>query len=474
MNKPITPSTYVRTLSHGVIRNLADFLDPQEGWKQVAVHITKPTGEPRYDQLRLRRFEGLIQRGKSPTSELLFDWGTTNCTVSDLVDILIKTNFLAPASLLLPDAVPVSKLPLQHIGKPTSSPEIKPSFPNYTTRKVGASQLIPLQKANESAGRPGVRPPTPDSTSEEDDGPCLNDTGFYMFSYQHLMKITGNFNEHPVATGGNKLGEGGFGVVFKGCFNSRLVAVKRLAALPLFSLQELKIQFDQEIETMANCRHENLVEMIGFSNDSDHPCLVYDYMPNGSLMDRLACLDNTPPLSWYSRCKIAQGTARGLLYLHSNHHIHRDVKSANILLNDNFVPKISDFGLARASGQFTHTVMTERIVGTTAYMAPEALRGEVTPKSDIFSFGVVLLEIITGLLPSDENQKPPSLLDIKEDIEDDEMTIEDYVDKKLGTWDSESIEQMYSIASQCLHDNKKKRPTVEKVQQMLENLTSHS
>ena len=105
-------------------------------------------------------------------------------------------------------------------------------------------------------------------------------------------------------------------------------------------------------------------------------------MPSGSLLDRLSCLDGTPPLSWYLRCKIAQGEANGLSYLHENHHIHRDIKSANILLDEDFTVKIYDFGLARASEKFAQSVMTSRIVGTTAYMTPEALWGEITPKSD--------------------------------------------------------------------------------------------
>ena len=113
MNKPIIASTYVRYLSLGLIRKLSDFIDPQEGWKKLAVAIKKPSGDDRYNQFHIRRFEALLQTGKSPTCELLFDWGTANCTVGDLVDILVQNEFFAPASLLLPDAVPknVNTLP---------------------------------------------------------------------------------------------------------------------------------------------------------------------------------------------------------------------------------------------------------------------------------------------------------------------------------------------------------------------------
>uniref|UniRef100_A0A8D0PIG1 Interleukin-1 receptor-associated kinase 4 n=1 Tax=Sus scrofa TaxID=9823 RepID=A0A8D0PIG1_PIG len=450
MNKPITASTYVRCLNVGLIRKLSDFIDPQEGWKKLAVAIKKPSGDDRYNQFHIRRFEALLQTGKSPTCELLFDWGTTNCTVGDLVDLLVQNEFFAPASLLLPDAVP----------KPINT------LPSKVTVTVEQKQM-PLYGSNRTSVMPCQNPEhnsmPPDSSSPESKSLEVSDTRFHSFAFCELKDVTNNFDERPVSIGGNKMGEGGFGVVYKGYMNNRAVAVKKLAAVVDISTEELKQQFDQEIKVLAKCQHENLVELLGFSSDGDDLCLVYVYMSNGSLLDRLSCLDDTPPLSWYMRCKIAQGAANGLSFLHENHHIHRDIKSANILLDEDFTAKISDFGLARASEKFAQTVMTSRIVGTTAYMAPEALRGEITPKSDIYSFGVVLLEIITGLPAVDEHREPQLLLDIKEEIEDEEKTIEDYIDKKMNDTDSTSIETMYSVASQCLHEKKNKRPDIKKV-----------
>lgn len=453
MDKSITPSTYVRSLNLGLIRKLADFIDPQEGWKKLAVSIKKPSGDDRYNQFHIRRFEALCQTGKSPTSELLFDWGTTNCTVGDLTDILVQNEFFAPACLLLPDAVPKTV-------REAATVEQTQSLPHDKNRTA----MIPVQNIDQNYMEP-------DSSSPENGSVTVSDTRFYSFSFYELKNVTNNFDERPISLGGNKMGEGGFGVVYKGYMNNRTVAVKKLTAMVDISTEELKQQFDQEIKVMAKCKHENLVELLGFSSDGDDLCLVYVYMPNGSLLDRLSCLDNTPPLSWHMRCKIAQGSANGINYLHENHHIHRDIKSANILLDEAFTAKISDFGLARASGKIAQTVMTSRIVGTTAYMAPEALRGEITPKSDIYSFGVVLLEIITGLPPVDGHREPQLLLDIKEEIEEEEKTIDDYVDKKMNDMDSSSIESMYFVASQCLHEKKNKRPDIKKVQELLQNMT---
>ncbi|KAM5169990.1 interleukin-1 receptor-associated kinase 4 [Mantella aurantiaca] len=445
MSNLITPSTFVRNLSPGLYRQLADFLDPQDGWKTIAMGIQKASGEPRYTQFHIRRFEGSIQKGKSPTQELLYDWGTTNCTVRDLADLLRKKNFLTAASFLLPDQETSSAcptIPIDELEKPQTTPE-KCSQTNH--------------------GHPVCQSTGPEENDEE--------TEIGIFSFNELKRITRNFDDRPLSEGGNKIGEGGFGVVFQGQLKSAKVAVKKLTTMVGSSLQDLKDQFDQEIKSMSRCQHENIVKLLGFSNDGDHYCLVYTYMSNGSLLDRLACLNNTAPLSWKRRCDITIGTAKGIKYLHENNHTHRDIKSANILLDAYLTPKISDFGLARATGQHASTMMTERIVGTTAYMAPEALRGEVTIKSDIFSFGVVLLEVISGLPPFDEKRDPSLLLDIKEEIEEEEKTLEECVDIKMGDVEFSVLEKMYSLASQCLNQMKNRRPNITTVLHTLEDIT---
>ncbi|KAB0363801.1 hypothetical protein FD754_007957, partial [Muntiacus muntjak] len=342
----------------------------------------------------LKKPSSITAKWKKPPYELLFDWGTTNCTVGDLVDILVQNEFFAPATILLPDAVPknVNTLP----SKVTVTVQQKPK-PLYGKDRTSVISDETLEQNYV----------LPDSSSPENTSLEFSDTRFHSFSFFELKDVTNNFDERPISVGGNKMGEGGFVVVYKGY-----------------------------------CQHENLVELLGFSSDGDDLCLVYVYMPSGSLLDRL--------------CKIAQGEINGLSYLHENHHIHRDIKSANILLDEDFTAKISNFGLARASEKFAQSVMTSRIVGTTAYMAPEALRGEITPKSDIYSFGVVLLEVITRLPAVDEH------LNIKEEIEDEEKTIEDYIDKKMSDIHSTSVETMYSVTSQCLHEKKNKRPDIKK------------
>ena len=177
------------------------------------------------------------------------------------------------------------------------------------------------------------------------------------------------------------------------------------------------------------------------------------------------------------RLKIAHGSAEGLRYLHNASHtkplVHRDIKTANILLDSNNDPKIGDFGLVRLGGGAeeegrTSTIMTQTVVGTSAYMAPEAVRGEVTVKLDVFSFGVVILELLTGLPAMDQNRETRDIVGYLEEILEEEEEIEDHLDKKfsLMDWRQVSPKQFYLIATECLK-KKKDRPYMDKVCELI-------
>ncbi|KAM9753938.1 interleukin-1 receptor-associated kinase 4 [Menidia menidia] len=444
MDSSVTSGTYIRNISYGLRRRLSDFLDHQDMWKHVVVSIRKPTGGPRYSHQHVKRFECLLAQGKSPTVELLNDWGTTNSTVGELVDILRSHSLMAAADILLPE---------QPLSAEARQARYAAAGPAPPTRLIGEEETEPPSASSSQQTQP-----------LEENTEAGHTGSFSSFQYSELLRITGNFDNRPTSDGGRRIGEGGFGTVYKGFLNNKPVAVKKLNPMADMPLDKLQVQFNQEIQTLKVLKHENLVDMIGFSCEEQHLCIVYDFMANGSLLDRLACLDRTPPLSWEQRCSIAEGTARGLEYLHGNHHVHRDVKSANILLDGGFVAKVSDFGLTRASAENTSaTMMTERIVGTRAYMAPEALLGQVTPKSDVFSFGVVLLEILSGLPPADENQG--FLIEQRYDIddEDEDLTLQDFVDKKMSDWEMSQVESIYCLASNCLHNRKNRRPVIGQV-----------
>ncbi|CAL9210606.1 unnamed protein product [Musa hybrid cultivar] len=234
----------------------------------------------------------------------------------------------------------------------------------------------------------------------------LIESGNLVISVQVLRSATRNFASE------NVLGKGGFGVVYKGeLHDGTMIAVKRMESAVLSS--KALDEFHAEIAVLSKVRHRNLVSILGYSIEEYERLLVYEYMPQGALSKHLFRWKQleSEPLSWKKRMNIALDVARGMEYLHNLAHqcfIHRDLKSSNILLGDDYRAKVSDFGLAKLAPDGKNSVAT-RLAGTFGYLAPEyAVTGKVTKKIDVFSFGVVLMELLTGLMALDENRPEES------------------------------------------------------------------
>lgn len=230
---------------------------------------------------------------------------------------------------------------------------------------------------------------TQDSVRREDASGSLFNPQI-LYTLDTLTEATGNFDEN------NKLGEGGFGSVYKGITSDGTeIAVKKLSVRSSQGTSE----FMNEVKLVAKIQHRNLVQLLGCCVDGPERLLVYEYLPNKSLDNFIFNSEKRSVLDWQKRYNIIMGIARGLLYLHEDSHlriIHRDVKVNNILLDDKLNPKIADFGLARLFPDDETHVHT-RVAGTYGYMAPEyAMLGQLSVKSDVYSFGVVLLEIVSG------------------------------------------------------------------------------
>ncbi|KAI3517260.1 hypothetical protein L1887_16473 [Cichorium endivia] len=217
----------------------------------------------------------------------------------------------------------------------------------------------------------------------------LDEVPFY--SLYEIAKATNNFSND------NKIGEGGFGPVYKGVLeDGKEVAVKRLSERSEQGLDEFK----NEVICIAKLQHRNLVKLLGYCIHGNELILIYEYMANKSLDSFIFDYTKSLMLDWPQRFRIIHGMARGILYLHQDSRlqiIHRDLKAANILLDNEMHPKISDFGLARKFVGFDNAAKTKKVVGTYGYISPEyASRGRFSVKSDVFSFGVLVLEIVSG------------------------------------------------------------------------------
>ncbi|XP_056159723.1 cysteine-rich receptor-like protein kinase 44 [Syzygium oleosum] len=275
----------------------------------------------------------------------------------------------------------------------------------------------------------------------------------------------------------NKLGEGGFGPVYRGTLPcGRNIAAKRLSQSSKQGLQEFK----NEVELVAKLQHRNLVRLLGFAMEREETILVYEYVPNGSLDQLLFNPQQSIQLDWSARNRILIGVARGLLYLHEDSRlriIHRDLKASNILLDDNLNPKISDFGMARIFGAEQTQGSTNRIVGTYGYMSPEyAMYGQFSVKSDVFSFGVLMLEIITGKKNQDSyiSDHGAGLLDYVWEHWRIGAPLE-IVDRTVSESCSESeVIRCIHIGLLCVQNDKEARPAMDTVVLMLSSADSIS
>ncbi|KAG2598552.1 cysteine-rich receptor-like protein kinase 10 [Panicum virgatum] len=304
----------------------------------------------------------------------------------------------------------------------------------------------------------------PDSTTPDD----IESIDSLLLDLSTLRAATDNFAES------NKLGEGGFGAVYKGVLSGgREIAVKRLSLGSRQGVSELKT----ELVLVAKLQHKNLVRLIGVCLEQDEKLLVYEYMPNRSLDTVLFDSQRSKELEWGKRLKIVNGVARGLQYLHEESQlkiVHRDLKPSNVLLDIAYNPKISDFGLAKLFDVDQSQGVTSHIAGTYGYMAPEyAMHGQYSVKSDVFSLGVLILEMVTGRKNSsfDNSEQSVDLLSL---VWEHWTTgkIEELLDPFLSRRaPQDEILKLVNVGLLCVQDSPADRPMMSSVNIMLSSNT---
>ncbi|GLT48582.1 hypothetical protein SLA2020_221990 [Shorea laevis] len=285
------------------------------------------------------------------------------------------------------------------------------------------------------------------------------------FTYEELARATNGFSE------ANLLGQGGFGYVHKGILpNGKEVAVKQLKA----GSGQGEREFQAEVEIISRVHHKHLVSLVGYCSTGSQRMLVYEFVPNNTMEFHLHG-KGRPTMDWPTRVRIALGSAKGLAYLHEDCHpkiIHRDIKAANILLDFKFEAKVADFGLAKFSSD-VNTHVSTRVMGTFGYLAPEyASSGKLTDKSDVFSFGVMLLELITGRRPVDSSFMEDSLVDWARPLltrAADDENFDSLADPRLqNEYNHNEMARMVACAAACVRHSARRRPRMSQIVRALE------
>ncbi|KAG8633452.1 hypothetical protein MANES_18G105900v8 [Manihot esculenta] len=304
-------------------------------------------------------------------------------------------------------------------------------------------------------------------------GEAIAGENLRAFTYAQLKVATRNFRRDKV------LGRGGFGKVYKGGLKEHvpsegikksLVAIKKLDTTGNQGFKE----WLTEIRILGRLSHPNLVKLLGYCMENENFLLVYDFMQNGSLNYHLFGKGLVRPLPWDIRFKIALGTARGLAYMHTHVILHRDLKSSNILLDKFYNAKISDFGLAFLGPSAGSSHVETTLAGTYGYAAPEYIAtGHLYVKSDVYGFGVVVVEMLTGLRAVDRRRPKEQqvLVDWVKPYLLSKRKLKQVMDSRLeGKYPYKEVSQIAQLAVRCLHLEPKLRPSVKEIVETLEHI----
>ncbi|NXX80246.1 IRAK2 protein, partial [Urocolius indicus] len=440
---------YVHSMPAWVLEDFCQKMDclSDFDWMRFASYVIT-------DQTELRKIKSMEKTGISITRELMWWWGVRLATVQQLLDLLQGLQLYRAAQVILdwasasnitnsekeelvepPKQENISLTPIENKSKEREN-EISLLLPSPSPSHLGISPAVRAVSEGDLYSLPSPPPPPRELLNSLQSNPpvsssvmpCSSSTprqetmtdlpsGSLLWTQKEVTNATNGFSDK------SRICEGTFADVYKGQRNNVAYVIKRLkeASAPPFltectSPDSTQRFFHTEVQICFRCCHVNILQLLGFSVETGLHCLIYPHLPNGSLQNKLQCQDDSAPLTWEMRISIAVGLIRAVEYLHNFGILHGNIKSSNVLLDENFTAKLGHSGLRLHSGdkKSDYAVMKTKVLQASLTYLPEDFvrHGQLTEKVDIFSCGVVLAEILTGVKALDEGRKPIYLKDM--------------------------------------------------------------
>uniref|UniRef100_A0A672VCD8 Interleukin-1 receptor-associated kinase-like 2 n=1 Tax=Strigops habroptila TaxID=2489341 RepID=A0A672VCD8_STRHB len=406
------PALYIHSMPAWVLEDFCQKMDclSDYDWMRFASYVIT-------DQTELRKIKCMEKTGISITRELMWWWGVRLATVPQLLDLLRGLQLYRAAQVIL-DWTSASNI--ANSGKEELVEPPKPENRSLTpieNKKIDRENGINLLPSTDSS-HPGVPPAGSNYTDSEfkivssTHQETMTDlpSGSLLWTQREVTNATSGFSDK------SRICEGTFADVYKGQRNNVEYIIKRLKEMECTSPDSTQRFFHTEVQICFRCCHVNILQLLGFSVETGLHCLIYPYLPNGSLQNRLQCQDDSAALTWEMRISISIGLLRATEYLHKSGILHGNIKSSNVLLDENFTPKLGHSGLRLYSvdkkSEYA-TMKTKVLQASLTYLPEDFIRhGKLTEKVDTFSCGVVLAEILTGIKALDEGRDPIYLKDM--------------------------------------------------------------
>ncbi|XP_063267544.1 interleukin-1 receptor-associated kinase-like 2 isoform X1 [Prinia subflava] len=509
------PPLYIHSMPAWVLEDFCQKMDclSDYDWMRFASYVIT-------DQTELRKIKCMEKTGISITRELMWWWGVRLATVQQLLDLLQGLQLYRVAQVIL-DWTSASNITSTEKEEPEPPKQIisVPPTGGKSREKENALSLLPSPDSSHlgavpagisgavSEGAlyslPAPPPPPRDLLNSLQSNPpvlssvkpCSSSTpqqetmgdlpsGSLLWTQREIANATNSFSDK------NRICEGTFADVYKGQRNNMVFVIKRLKELECTSPNSTQRFFHTEVQICFRCCHINILQLLGFSVETGLHCLIYPYLPNGSLQNKLHCHNDSAPLTWEMRISISIGVVRAVEYLHNFGILHGNIKSSNVLLDENFTPKLGHSGLRLHSSdkKSEYAMMKTKVLQASLTYLPEDFvrHGQLTEKVDIFSCGVVLAEVLTGIKALDEDRHPIYLKDMiadeiqtaKESSQSKAKNLEKlaakeicckYLDRKAGHLLEEVAVDFASAICLCLRKKNSNIAEVLEIMEMAEN-----